>query len=226
MSLKLVASPQRTMMHFSLVLFVSLLACQSNAISYDEADCAPGGSCSALRLRFADLIGGRQCWRIHERGVCARVCLRSLRALQARRGWSACARHCAWPQATLAAAADWTKWCESLAEPDDPPDIQAPPVFFHNATAAHVSHVTSRTFSAHVFVRFMFLIIAFVVSIVLLRVQRVRLIIRSAALAIARRRNQPRQRTGILDHEPDRSEIRRIAHGARRHLKAMRSSLD
>ncbi len=185
-----------------------------------------GGECEAMRQHFSTLVSGSECWRIHESGACTRVCMNSLRALQSRQAWGDCARRCSWSSTFLDSARDWTAWCESRAEPEELPS--------HNETLLNTTGRVTDGSDGELHGSNGKRVVVIVASVVL-AVFGV-----AAALAILFTKPAVRNRShrtfgsgpasssslGILGRTPDSSEMRRLANGARRHLKAMRSNID
>jgi len=233
-----------------LTFIVLVSVCLLNAFSYattiesaDAADaCALGGTCPSLRGRFSALVSGNECWSVHERGVCTRVCLNSLKALQSRRAWAGCARRCGWPKSVLESARDWTAWCESRVEPELPPQPRGGMDVDINAALhkANTSGIVGGTFSGTrgggargfpgVIMTIASIILAGLMAAAAISVLLVKYPgsfnkLKKMAENLLRKRGS-KTANGILGNSSDRAEMRRLAHGARRHLKAMRSNVD
>lgn len=232
------------MLTFIVLLCVGLL----NSYSYgtttiESADavdaCALGGTCPSLRGRFSALVSGEECWTVHERGVCTRVCLNSLKALQSRRAWVGCSRKCGWSKSVLESARDWTAWCESRVEPELPPQP------YLDATA-HNTNINTTTTNIgdkfggtgwHIFPGVIMTVAAIILAALMAAAGISVLVVKYPGSF-----NKPKKMVenvlrkvtgsgsknanGILGNPSDRAEMRRLAHGARRHLKAMRSNVD
>lgn len=166
------------------------------------------------------------------------MCLNSLKALQSRRAWAECSRRCGWSKSVMDAARDWTAWCESRVEPELPPQPHlanlAPAA--HNSNTADSGGVFGGTGHAHALPGVLMSIAAVIlaalmaaaaISVVAVKYPGSLRKLRNAAERILRKGGMSSKKAnGILGNPSDRAEMRRLARGARRHLKAMRSNVD
>lgn len=193
--------------------------------------CDITGTCGELRTQYATLVSGTECNSVYIRGVCTRVCLNSLRALQARHSWTGCARRCAWPDAVVAAAADWTAFCAARAEPEVPPEPEVPVGgTAHNATTESGKSQRLKvhgSFGASLGKLLVGIMCTAALVVVASRHPRTRLILLKITSGKFRSgASRARSSTGILGGKQERSELRRILDGGRKHLKAMRKNID
>lgn len=213
----------------SALLLVHLTSIVSSDDTWLDASCVKGGDCTLMRQQFASLVSGSECWRIHNSGACSRVCLNSLRALQSRQAWTDCARRCSWTTAFVDSARDWTDWCDSRAEPEELPSHKESLL----NTSGRVTNGGNEELHGGGSGSMRIIGIVAAVALAALGIITALAIVMSKSTTVRDRAKRSfgagpasSSSLGILGRAPDRGEMRRLAHGARRHLKAMRSNVD
>lgn len=205
-------------------------------------NCRSGGQCFEMLYTFESLISGEGCRSFFYTGKCSRLCTFSVRSLLGRQKWSRCSDRCEWPQALVEGADEWLQMCVSKPA-DDVYENHDEKEKNHTNTednidtephTARLSVLTNRVwdFNALIFVLIFvcFGAIVLIASRPELRKRIQRSARRTGSWVKMMKENglqgRAKQGRSTLDIGPDRSELRNLQRGARRHLKAIRSTLD
>lgn len=235
---------------FRLFLFclLSLPLLSSVNAWYDE-NCGENGQCTVMFKSFENLIRGEGCRSFYITGKCSRICTYSLRSLVGRHTWSKCAQRCEWSKAATDGISSWLDMCLANPAPDvfktdDADDSdhpkREPQTLTHDEKSNPAKKSKSRLSSAiHWVIIITAILVSLFVSLMIVMKPTLRKpmrdTIRSASNWVKRmqykyfgsaRRSGRAPGRGPLDGGPDRNDLKNLQLGARRHLKALRATLD
>lgn len=213
---------------------------------WDEK-CAEDGQCSTMFKNYESLIKGEGCRSFYYTGKCSRICTYSLKSLINRHTWAKCAERCEWSKAITDGIASWLDMCLANPAPDlFQPDDNDPSS--NTSTGNNIqpnegkySSFESRSSrrwlnSATATRKVVFVLVIALVCVVAIFVtsknksasynRTLNAFHRIWRQLSTRNRRKGGSRRGPLDIGPDREELKNLQRGARRHLKAMRATLD
>lgn len=224
------------------VLTVVILAVSAVVGAWWDENCAENGQCPKMFASYEALMSGEGCRSFYVTGKCSRLCTYSLKSLIGRHTWARCAKRCEWSKAKTDGALSWLEMC--LANPAQ--DVFESEEKEHSGTDATKANIGSgkgasleggkSRSSSHNIVVYSLIMVGLVVCIASIALTpslngKAGDILRRFMSWIRVQRGKRRHgRTpagkGPLDMGPDRNELRNLQRGARRHLKAMRATLD
>lgn len=226
----------------SALLILAFLPLLSHAWWDDK--CSEDGQCASMFKSYESLIRGVGCRSFYYTGKCSRICTYSLKSLIGRPTWAKCAEHCDWPEAITSSISSWLEMCLANPAPDvfESDDSESP----QNPSDSRDSGLKKgsepqteskrKRFKLFEFSFFHILVFAcFVTSCALMYISGPRKeelfqrMVKGMRFIKNRLMKSPRRKTpgrGPLDNAPDRRELRDLQRGARRHLKALRATID
>lgn len=193
---------------------------------------------------YASLVKGEGCVSFYTSGKCPRICSFSLNSILTRSSWTRCARRCDWSPAFIESAHSWLRMCNHNLAPEQPAMSHHQ---LSNDSLHHTLHASGDDASSRIAPLRPSSIIRVVVPLTMLlaivsalacslspalnaRFQRIAITFRATLhrcrQALHNRRGTTPVGKGPLDIGPDRSELRNLQRGARRHLKSLQSTLD
>lgn len=222
-------------------LTLILLLCLPLTVAWWDQKCAEDGQCSAMFKSYETLMMGTGCRSFYLTGKCSRICTYSVRSLIGRHTWAKCAERCEWSKAVTDGIASWLELC--LANPGadvfekedagngnstsyDGEPVQAKQNGVSLASGSRAGRMV-RWFVVGLVV----LVLCAVVVVSTSTGKRYLLDgARHGAVWIGRWRGKhyhgKSTGKGPLDGGPRQMERSNLQRGARRHLKAMRATLD
>lgn len=235
----------RPMRIFFFLAFVGIVINSAGATAEWDDHCTEGGQCSNIIKNYETLITGEGCRTFYFTGKCSRICTYSLKSLMGRQMWSKCADRCEWSKAVTRGAASWLDMC--LAHPAD--DVFHLEEAVTNTSKSFVldgdqnSSISGRTAYQSIssgsllgtISYYVFFAVVLIGAIVIMSTPPWRTRFQNAIRNLGVRMRKLRGKKsyghtspgkGPLDLGLDRQEIRNMQRGARRHLKAMRATLD